>query len=317
VACDDSADTVEISADDGAVIVSEDDADAEPREDAGGDGNGSDDASHEREAFLEASVPESDANAPRADGGTPAFDAGEFPAQEDSGLDAAPSASDAAPDAAPSASDAALAGDAAPTATSDTGVAQLPPDAALVRDSGPAVCTPNCTGRSCGDNGCAGSCGSCTSGSCSAQGTCICTPSCTGRTCGSDGCAGTCGDCASGQSCSGSGQCSWPARAFAADVYPIFQVAGCPDCHDASSPSAGLNLSSASAAHENLVGADAGECTPTRKLAVPLSPETSYLINKLTGTGMCSGVRMPRNRPALTNAEIDLVRAWIGSGAAF
>jgi hypothetical protein len=106
-----------------------------------------------------------------------------------------------------------------------------------------------------------------------------------------------------------------PARSFVADVYPIFMAAGCPECHDASTPSAGLNLSSASLARANLVGVEGGQCSPARKLVAAGSPETSYLINKLTGIGLCARRRMPRGRPALTGAEIDTARAWIGSGA--
>ncbi len=108
-------------------------------------------------------------------------------------------------------------------------------------------CTPDCTGRSCGDDGCGGSCGGCTGGlTCNASGTCACagmtcggscvdtssdesncgacgttcdvgdaciggtcrcSPSCTGKVCGDDGCGGSCGICSSDRACDGSGQC--------------------------------------------------------------------------------------------------------------
>ncbi len=72
----------------------------------------------------------------------------------------------------------------------------------------PAACTPNCSGKTCGDDGCGGSCGSCPSGqSCSASGQCACTPNCGGKTCGANGCGGTCGACAAGQTCTAAGQC--------------------------------------------------------------------------------------------------------------
>ncbi len=48
-------------------------------------------------------------------------------------------------------------------------------------DCGPrtvGTCTPNCTGRSCGDDGCGGTCGTCASGSC-VDGSCV-TDGCTG-----------------------------------------------------------------------------------------------------------------------------------------
>jgi hypothetical protein len=63
-------------------------------------------------------------------------------------------------------------------------------------------CTPNCTGKDCGDDGCGGSCGTCTSPAvCEASGTC-CTPNCGSNTCGPfDGCGGSCGTCPAGEIC--------------------------------------------------------------------------------------------------------------------
>ncbi|MBS1118592.1 MAG: Tryptophan synthase alpha chain, partial [Deltaproteobacteria bacterium] len=61
-----------------------------------------------------------------------------------------------------------------------------------------AQCTPDCTGRTCGDNGCGGECGTCDVGKqCSALGQCeaICVPNCIDRQCGDDGCGGSCGTC--------------------------------------------------------------------------------------------------------------------------
>ncbi|MCK5043839.1 hypothetical protein KAR52_02455 [Candidatus Pacearchaeota archaeon] len=58
-------------------------------------------------------------------------------------------------------------------------------------------CTPDCTGKECGDDGCGGSCGPC-DGTCT-DGVCEgCTPDCTGKECGSDGCGENenCGACA-------------------------------------------------------------------------------------------------------------------------
>jgi hypothetical protein len=36
----------------------------------------------------------------------------------------------------------------------------------------------------------------------------VCTPQCSGRTCGSDGCGGQCGTCPSGKTCTAAGQCA-------------------------------------------------------------------------------------------------------------
>jgi hypothetical protein len=76
---------------------------------------------------------------------------------------------------------------------------------------GATSCTPQCSGKSCGDDGCGGNCGAC-SGQC-ILGNCVnlpsdggsdsCTPHCSGKSCGSDGCGGTCGSCSAGESCSG------------------------------------------------------------------------------------------------------------------
>jgi hypothetical protein len=66
-------------------------------------------------------------------------------------------------------------------------------------------CSPNCSGKVCGDNGCGGSCGTCpTPGQVCKNGIC-CTPNCTGKVCGDDGCGGSCGTCPSGISCINNG----------------------------------------------------------------------------------------------------------------
>ena len=77
-------------------------------------------------------------------------------------------------------------------------------------------CTPDCTGKECGDDGCGGSCGTCTAPqTCGGGGTvnvCGCTPRTTcpaGDNCGSvpDGCGGTldCGACTAPETCGGGG----------------------------------------------------------------------------------------------------------------
>ena len=73
------------------------------------------------------------------------------------------------------------------------------------------TCKPNCTGKTCGDDGCGGSCGACsgTTPYCAANSQCTatCTPKCSGKTCGDDGCGGTCGTCAGGTACAWTNQC--------------------------------------------------------------------------------------------------------------
>jgi MYXO-CTERM domain-containing protein len=134
----------------------------------------------------------------------------------------------------------------------DGGVADGGADGAVDAAPDGTMCTPDCTGRSCGDDGCGGTCGACgadevcasamcmcagatvpcgsacvdtrndtdhcgacdspcAAGETCSAGTCgtgPCMPDCTGRTCGDDGCGGSCGDCmTAGQVCASGGQC--------------------------------------------------------------------------------------------------------------
>ncbi|MGI5863257.1 MAG: hypothetical protein ACOX6T_14545 [Myxococcales bacterium] len=77
----------------------------------------------------------------------------------------------------------------------------------------PSMCTPQCTGRYCGDpDTCGGRCTGCPGGQTCDTATwqckpATCTPNCAGKTCGqSDGCGGKCTDCPSGQTCN---QTTW------------------------------------------------------------------------------------------------------------
>jgi hypothetical protein len=179
------------------------------------------------------------------------------------------------------------------------------------------TCTPDCTGRICGDDGCGGSCGSCGGGdACDANGQCACAPSCVGKQCGDDGCGGSCGACPGGEACSATGTCDFASASFAADVIPIFQAAQCGStmCHGGVNPKADLDLSTTDIAHQELLESVSTQCTGS-PLVQPGDPGGSYLINKLTGTGMCAGSVMPKAGSELSSAQIDVVRAWIGSGA--
>jgi hypothetical protein len=95
------------------------------------------------------------------------------------------------------------------------------------------ACTPNCTGKQCGDDGCGGTCGACATGqTCSAAGQCqsSCTPSCTGKQCGDNGCGGSCGTCSMGQSCSAAGQCQGGGCAHAICSTGAKLTASCDPC---------------------------------------------------------------------------------------
>lgn len=65
-----------------------------------------------------------------------------------------------------------------------------------------------------------------------------------------------------------------------------------------------------SRAYSSIVGIASSAGMP---LIDPGAPATSYLYLKVTGQG--AGGRMPAGAPALTQARIDLLRAWIEGGA--
>ena len=106
--------------------------------------------------------------------------------------------------------------DNAPDVPSDIST-DLPPD----------VCTADCAGRECGDDGCGHPCGECAEGyGCTAQGTCdaFCGQLCDGLECGTVGAAGecVCGACdddnpCTDDSCLEDGSCTFVANAFPCD----------------------------------------------------------------------------------------------------
>jgi hypothetical protein len=96
--------------------------------------------------------------------------------------------------------------------------------------TGETACTPNCSGKLCGDNGCGGSCGTCTGGkTCNASGQCVssCTPNCAGKTCGDNGCGGACGTCTGGKTCNASGQCVASTGLYGVPAGCIVQTYAC------------------------------------------------------------------------------------------
>jgi len=77
-------------------------------------------------------------------------------------------------------------------------------------------------------------------------------------------------------------------------------------------PAANLSLVSA-ASYAELVNV-AADCTG-KVLVVPGSVGTSYLVNKLTGVGMCNGTQMPKTGASLSAAELNVINGWICEGA--
>jgi hypothetical protein len=125
---------------------------------------------------------------------------------------------------------------------------------------------------------------------------------------------GSCGKtCAAGEMCLG-GTCQGcgPTVSFAAQVQPIFNADCTSNCHSGNRPAGNLSLVSGAAYAElvNVVSTCGG-----KKQVDPGSPSTSYLVNKVTGVGMCSGGIMPKMGGELTTAQIAAIRAWICQGA--
>lgn len=81
--------------------------------------------------------------------------------------------------------------------------------------AGDAVCTPNCSDRTCGNDGCGGSCGACDAGQVCTGGLC-CVPESRSATCGgrcgtwSNNCGQPieCSRCAAGRVCLSNGSCA-------------------------------------------------------------------------------------------------------------
>ncbi|HEY2367534.1 MAG TPA: fibronectin type III domain-containing protein, partial [Polyangiaceae bacterium] len=103
---------------------------------------------------------------------------------------------------------------------------------------------------------------------------------------------------------------------FTADVAPLF-VPSCTAaaCHAGPYAAEKIDLSTAQAAHDTLVGVPSPQCSGL-SIVAPSKPRASYLLQKLRGHGTCfSGWQMPEQTDPFTPAQIDLVSAWIGKGA--
>ena len=83
-------------------------------------------------------------------------------------------------------------------------------------------------------------------------------------------------------------------------------------CHSGAAPPEGLLLSDTNS-YANLVDIDSNQ-NPGLKRIQPGDADNSYLIQKVEGTASV-GLRMLRNRPALTNSQIQALRSWVDKGA--
>jgi hypothetical protein len=98
-------------------------------------------------------------------------------------------------------------------------------------------------------------------------------------------------------------------------VAPILD-AGCTanGCHIGARPKEELNLDIAKA-YAELVDVATSQCGGKRKLVVPGSPSTSYLMQKLLNVDICSGTQMPKANTTIPAEDIATISSWICSGA--
>ena len=129
---------------------------------------------------------------------------------------------------------------------------------------------------------------------------------------------GSCGNaCGAGDACK-AGSCGCDVGvmpSFKDDIEPILN-GSCTGaaCHGGSRPKEDLDLE-AGAAYDELVGVATSQCGGKRLLVDPGSPSTSYLMQKLLNTDVCTGTQMPKAGQSLESHELDLIAAWICSGA--
>jgi len=149
-----------------------------------------------------------------------------------------------------------------------------------------APCSPDCSGKECGDDGCGGTCGATKGcGDECADGVCL-FAACDGRECGVDWCGGTCGTCEADSTCYGG------------------------RCH----PSVDACLNEGDSAiiqvHGDLLGTEADDCamacvgseaTPYIDCATPCMEETTGLSAGCSicylGKSKCSAVHCSENCP--------------------
>jgi hypothetical protein len=195
------------------------------------------------------------------------------------------------------------------------------PDGGPTCMAGMSACPSGCVNTLTDPKNC-GTCGNTCSGICS-NAKCVamcpapttaCAGACVDTSTSSSNC-GSCGNvCPMGKTCV-AGTCSCGTTvSFSSQLQPIL-TASCTanGCHSGVMPKANLLLS-AGKAYAGLVNAPSSACAGKLEV-VPGSVQQSYLMNKLTGVGMCAGTVMPKAGSPLPAGQVDLFRAWICNGA--
>jgi hypothetical protein len=124
-----------------------------------------------------------------------------------------------------------------------------------------------------------------------------------------------------GKVCSGAQPCTagvcgcGPPVAFGAQVQPIL-TANCASagCHTGMRPAGALSLVSGSSYGALVNVASSSVCTSMVRVS-PGFATKSYLMNKLTGNGICSGTQMPKAGASLPSAQLQIISGWICEGA--
>lgn len=170
-------------------------------------------------------------------------------------------------------------------------------------------------------------CGSCDN-ACAANKVCwqgVCADTCAALTECNGGCidtqsdpdnCGACGNsCGDGNACE-MGGCGCPGNgiSFAGEVEPLFGGCDGAGCHGFPAPAAGLDLRPGMV-YSSLVGVPSSQCA-NRLLVSPGQPGVSYLMDKLQGTNLCLGTKMPKLGQDFTAQQLDAVSEWICRGAA-
>jgi hypothetical protein len=129
---------------------------------------------------------------------------------------------------------------------------------------------------------------------------------------------GGCGmACGAGDGCiDGTCQCVISdSVSFKADIEPILG-GGCAaaGCHTGARPKENLALD-VGKSYSELVDVAATQCGGARKLVVPGSPSSSYLMQKLLKIDICTGTQMPKANQTLPAGDLNKISSWICSGA--
>jgi len=95
-----------------------------------------------------------------------------------------------------------------------------------------------------------------------------------------------------------------PHRDFTTEIVPLFSGCSGEICH-----------SFAGGGIATQIGAPATECCNRIAIIESGHPESSYLLNKLSGRGLCDGAQMPLGRAAFSASDLQLLSEWICQGA--